>query len=157
MSWSSLIAGYAQSGQADVALNLYQTMKAEGVMPDSVTFITLLNAGSHVGLVEEGEKLFDEMFAVYILMPTLEHYTCMIDLFGRAGHFDKAGALLDKVPHSCHLPLFSSILGGGMLCLGDGHSSEQWSWMGSVMLRMCAWGICMRSLGCKLRPIELRC
>jgi pentatricopeptide repeat protein len=110
-SWSALIAGYAQLGQANIALDLYRRMRSEGIFPNSVTFIVLLNACSHAGLVKEGEKLFDEMCLHYHLSPTLEHYTCMINLFGRAGHFEKVKLLLDKVSDLDHLLLVLTILG----------------------------------------------
>jgi pentatricopeptide repeat protein len=60
--------------------------------------------------VKEGERLFDEMSGP-CLTPNLEHYTCMIDLFGRAGYFDKVKALLDKVSHAAHLPIYLNVLG----------------------------------------------
>ena len=110
VAWSALITGYAQLGEAHVVLELYRGMKSEGITPDSITFIVLLTACSHTGMVEEGEKLFDEMHAVYRITPTLEHYTCMIDLFGRAGNFKKTGNLLEKVS-SHQLSLFLAILG----------------------------------------------
>ena len=111
VSWSTLINGHAQLGQTNVVLNLYRQMIAEGIVPNSVTFIVLLTACSHAGLMEEGEQLFHEMRAAYCLEPILEHYTCMIDLFGRAGHFDKMKTLIDKVSNSRYLPLFLTVLG----------------------------------------------
>ena len=111
VSWSSLIAGYAKLGQANAALELYRRMKTEGIAPDLVLYTILLTACCHAGLVKEGEKLFDEMCNLYCLKPTLEHYTCMIDLYGRAGDFNKAKAILDKMQHCHHLPMFLSLLG----------------------------------------------
>ena len=73
--------------------------------------VSILSACSHAGLLEEGEKFFDEMYAVYCLTPQIEHYTCMIDLYCRAGDFDKAKALLEKLPSCDHLPIFFIILG----------------------------------------------
>ena len=109
--WSALVAGYAQVGQTHVVLDIYRRMKSEGVEPNSVTFIVLLAACSHSGLLKEGEVLFNEMCAVYHFTPTLEHYNCMVSLFGRAGQLNKVKALLEKVPHSYHIPLVSTILG----------------------------------------------
>ena len=111
VSWIALIAGYGQSDHANLILDIYNRMRTEDVVPNLATFNVLLNACSHAGLLEEGEKFFDEMYAVYCLTPQIEHYTCMIDLFGRAGCSDKVKILLDKVPHSDHLPFFRSILG----------------------------------------------
>ena len=112
VSWSALIEGYAQLGEANMALNMYERMKAENFVPNLVTFTVLLTACSHAGLVEEGQKLFDEMRIDYHLTPTLEHYSCMIDLFGRAGHFDKAKSFLNKVSHlDDDLPLLLTLMG----------------------------------------------
>ena len=91
------MVGYAQLGQTQVVFDLYDEMKAEGISPDLVTFHVLLTACSQDGLLEEGEKLFDEMCGVYSLTPAREHYTCMIDLFSRVGCLEKAKDLLDNV------------------------------------------------------------
>jgi pentatricopeptide repeat protein len=112
VSWTALIEGYAQLGEADVVLHLYERMRARSVVPNSVTFTVLLTACSHAGLVEEGQNLFSELCTSYGLMPTLEHYSCMIDLFGRAGNIDKVKSLLSKVSYSDDdLPLFLTLLG----------------------------------------------
>ena len=89
---------------------MVRKMRTEGILPDLVTFLVLLVACNHSGFLAEGEILFDEMWVVYCLPPTLEHYACMIDLFGRAGNFKKTGNLLEKVS-SHQLSLFLVILG----------------------------------------------
>jgi pentatricopeptide repeat protein len=110
VSWNALIAGYGQLGQADAALRAYKLMRAEGVLPNRISFVLLLSACSHSGLLEEGQALLDEMSVCCSLAPTLEHFACLVDLFGRAGHFGKMKALLDEAPSSCHAPLLQSIL-----------------------------------------------
>ena len=110
LAWNTLLAGYAQLGQTKVIVNMVRQMRTEGILPDLVTFLVLLVACSHSGFLAEGEILFDEMWVVYCLPPTLEHYACMIDLFGRAGNFKKTGNLLEKVS-SHQLSLFLAILG----------------------------------------------
>jgi pentatricopeptide repeat protein len=109
--WNALMAGYAQLGQANVVIDLYRKARMDDLVPNVVTFVALLSACSHDGLLEEGEKLFDEIQRVYHLTPALEHYTCMMDLFGRSGCFNKVYTLLDRVLYSGHLPLFLSLLG----------------------------------------------
>ena len=109
--WNVLMAGYAQLGQADVVLHLYRKARMDGIVPNLVTFVVMLSACSHAGLLKEGDNLFHEMCGVYHLTPALEHYTCMIDLFGRSGCFNKVNTLLDKVSYSGYLPLFLSVLG----------------------------------------------
>jgi pentatricopeptide repeat protein len=111
VTWSALISGHAQLGDANISLHLYRRMAEKDILPNSVTFVVLLSACSHAGLLKEGESLFNEMFAVYHFNPRLEHYTCMVDLFGRVGWFDRVEALLSKVSHCDHLPLLLSVLG----------------------------------------------
>jgi pentatricopeptide repeat protein len=111
VTWSALIAGHSQLGRANAAMSLYKRMRSEGVVPNSITFVVLLTACAHAGLVKEGENLFDEMSVAHRIQPTPEHYTCMIELACRAARFDKVNELLANVSHSCqHLPLFVAIL-----------------------------------------------
>ena len=111
VSWSALIEGYAQLGEANMALNMYERMKAENFVPNLVTFTVLLTACSHAGLVGEGQKLFDEMRIDYHLTPTLEHYSCMIDMLGRAGQLDKMVAIVEHMPLHPNRVVWSTILG----------------------------------------------
>jgi pentatricopeptide repeat protein len=109
--WNVLIGGYAQLGNANAVFYLYTMMKLANIAPNSVTFILLLTACSHAGLLKEGENLFfNEMHIVNNLDPVVEHYTCMIDLFGRAGHIEKAKALLENVSHCGHIVPFLTML-----------------------------------------------
>ena len=112
VSWSALMAGYAQLGQANLVSDLCRKMTLEHIVPDAVTFTILLAICSHIGLLKEGEKLFIKMCSVYGVFPTIEHYSCTIDLYGRAGYFDQAKAVLKNV--SCsggHFWLFLTMLG----------------------------------------------
>ena len=77
------MAEYGQSG----VLKLYREMMKHGILPSRVTILVLLTACSHAGLLEEGENLFDDICGVYKFNPTLEHYTCIIDLFNSARDF----------------------------------------------------------------------
>ena len=100
-AWNSLIMGYAQLGQAKKVLHIFQkNIVDKGIMPNLVTFILAITACSHAGLVEEGQIVFDDMENVYCLKPTLEHYACMVDLFGsrHVWHFKKAMVAIEKVP-----------------------------------------------------------
>ena len=111
LAWNTLLAGYAQLGQTKAILNMVRKMRTEGILPDLVTFLVLLVACNHSGFLAEGEILFDEMWVVYCLPPTLEHYACMIDLFGRSGHFDEAVEAIKRMPTLDYLPMWSSLLG----------------------------------------------
>ena len=109
-TWSVLISGYGQWGKDDTVVDLFDKMTGEGIQPDVVTFTAVLNSCSHSGLVDRGQMYFEKMSKAYGIMPTLEHYTCMVDLFSRAGHFYKAIALVEEMRVSDRLPLLLALL-----------------------------------------------
>ena len=74
-------------------------MVGEGIKPNAVTFIVLLNSCSDAGLVNEGQLYFDAMSSYYGISPALEHFTCMVDLFSRTGHFNEAMKVIKRMPH----------------------------------------------------------
>jgi hypothetical protein len=108
-SWNAMIAAYAQVGEDNVSVRLFSTM-VESIQPDIVTFTILLNMCSHSGSVDKGQVFFSGM-TYFGIIPTLEHYTCVVDLFGRAGLVEKAIALINSVPIFDHLPMWVSLLG----------------------------------------------
>lgn len=91
-SWNSMINCYALHGQSENAINVFEEMIQCNVdaRPDEVTFVGLLNACTHGGLVEKGITFFDMMTEDYGIQPQIEHYGCLVDLLGRAGQFDEA-------------------------------------------------------------------
>ncbi|KAK8931261.1 Pentatricopeptide repeat-containing protein [Platanthera zijinensis] len=89
VSWNTIICGYSQHGLAGKALNAFQQMLHDGWKPDEVTFIAVLSACSHTGLLEEGRHHFESMNRVYGITPTAEHYACMISLLGKVGKLDE--------------------------------------------------------------------
>ncbi|KHN25594.1 Pentatricopeptide repeat-containing protein [Glycine soja] len=108
VSWNSMLKSYAIHGQAKDALELFQQMN---VCPDSATFVALLSACSHVGLVDEGVKLFNSMSDDHGVVPQLDHYSCMVDLYGRAGKIFEAEELIRKMPMKPDSVIWSSLLG----------------------------------------------
>ncbi|XP_040993346.1 putative pentatricopeptide repeat-containing protein At1g69350, mitochondrial isoform X1 [Juglans microcarpa x Juglans regia] len=92
-SWNTMILGYGMLGELDTAINLFEAMRVDGVEYDSVSYIAVLSACSHGGLVDKGKKYFEEMQAQNI-KPTQMHYACMVDLLGRAGLMEEAVDLI---------------------------------------------------------------
>ncbi|KAL7188204.1 hypothetical protein ACSBR1_038127 [Camellia fascicularis] len=90
VSWNSIIAGFGNHGHGAKALELFEQMKELGLKPDSVTFIALLTACNHAGLVDEGQAYFNSMNEIYGIAPDIEHFSCLIDLLGRAGRLKEA-------------------------------------------------------------------
>ncbi|PON56947.1 Tetratricopeptide-like helical domain containing protein [Parasponia andersonii] len=112
-SWTSIICGLAMNGKTNKALELFLVMERVGIYPDDITFIGALSACSHAGLVEEGRQLFHSMTDTYEIKPKLEHYGCLIDLFGRAGLLDEAEELIEKIPNDDNdiiVPLYGALL-----------------------------------------------
>ncbi|XP_078179847.1 tetratricopeptide repeat (TPR)-like superfamily protein [Carex rostrata] len=91
---NSMIAGYAMHGQSQKALELFDMVRFNGLWPTDITFIGVLNACSHAGLVEQGRRFFHLMEKEYQMEPKIEHYGCMVDLLGRAGLIEEAYDLI---------------------------------------------------------------
>ncbi|XP_072972067.1 pentatricopeptide repeat-containing protein At1g26900, mitochondrial [Typha angustifolia] len=96
-AWTAMIMGYGVHGQAEAALQLFYEMEQEGLIPNEVTFLAVLSACSHGGLVTEGKECFDRMVRQYGLHPKVEHYGCLIDLLGRAGMLKEAYELMKNI------------------------------------------------------------
>lgn len=93
------------------ALKLFEQMQELGTKPDHVTFLCVLSACCHAGLVEEGRKYFDHMSKKYNITPTMEHYGCIIDILGRAGHLDEAHDIIKKMPIKASANVLGCLLG----------------------------------------------
>ena len=93
VSWNAIITGYAMHGHANEALDLFEEMK-EKSLPDHITFVGVLAACSHGGLLDEGWIFFESMVRDYRIVPTIQHYTCMVDLLGHCGRLDEAYNLI---------------------------------------------------------------
>ncbi|KAJ8452339.1 hypothetical protein Cgig2_006144 [Carnegiea gigantea] len=98
IGWTTMILGYAQHGKATEALRLYEAMKNEGIRPDSITFVGVLSACSHNGLVDEGYFHLNSMSKCYGIEPGLRHYACMVDLLGRSGRLKEAEKFIRDMP-----------------------------------------------------------
>ncbi|KAL3630906.1 hypothetical protein CASFOL_023890 [Castilleja foliolosa] len=87
--WSAMISSYAMHGLGNEAVQLFELMRNEGIRPNKVSFVGVLTACSHAGLVKDGCKYFKMMRDEYDFQPGVQHFVCMVDLFGRAGHLDE--------------------------------------------------------------------
>ncbi|KAL0900854.1 hypothetical protein Bca101_084815 [Brassica carinata] len=113
IAWTVVIIGLASHGHGDEALSVFQRMLEDGnAKPDGVTFVGVLYACSHVGLVEEGRRYFAEMRDVYGIEPTVEHYGCMVDILSRAGCFEEAERLVRTMPVQPNANVWGALLNG---------------------------------------------
>ncbi|KAJ4959821.1 hypothetical protein NE237_019731 [Protea cynaroides] len=108
--WNTMIAAYGMHGNCEQVLELFDRMRREKVVPDELTFTSILSACSHAGLVEEGRHVFHFMMTEYLITPGEEHYGCMVDLLGRAGHLEEAYDLVKCLPSSKSASALSALL-----------------------------------------------
>jgi hypothetical protein len=108
-SRDAILRGYAMHGQGKEALQHFE-MFGEGVQPDDVTFLCVLLACSHAGLVLEGLCYYLSMSIVYKISAKLEHYTCMVDLLGCAGHLQEAANMIKVMPCNPNMAVWMALL-----------------------------------------------
>ncbi|KAK9935170.1 hypothetical protein M0R45_022282 [Rubus argutus] len=122
-SWTAMISGYGAHGQATNAMGLFYRMEEEGYQPNEVTFLAVLSACSHGGLVREGIGCFEMMVCKYGFVPMDEHYGCLIDLLGRAGLLEEAHTLIESLPIKSDVTAWRSLLSAcrvyGYVALGE--------------------------------------
>ncbi|KAL2483258.1 Pentatricopeptide repeat-containing protein [Forsythia ovata] len=111
ITWNSMISGFAQNGRGGEAVRIFNRMIQEGVEPDYISFIGVLFACSHNGLVDQGRKYFVSMSMDYGIKAGIEHYSCMVDLLGRAGEIEEAEVLIKNSQFSNDSSLWAALLG----------------------------------------------
>ncbi|KAK7343989.1 hypothetical protein VNO77_13165 [Canavalia gladiata] len=112
VSWNAMIAALAQHGHGVQAVQLYEQMLKEDILPDRITFLTILSACNHVGLVKEGRHYFDTMCTHYGIIPGEDHYARLIDLLCRAGMFSEAKNVIESMPFEPSAPIWEALLAG---------------------------------------------
>lgn len=111
-TWNALISGLAMNGLVSESLAKFSLMTTQGdVVPNKITFVAVLGACRHVGLVDEGRKLFDSMKEIYKIEPNVKHYSCMVDLLGRAGFLREAEDLIETMPMAPDVATWGALLG----------------------------------------------
>ncbi|GFZ12338.1 tetratricopeptide repeat (TPR)-like superfamily protein [Actinidia rufa] len=111
VSFNSMITGFAQNGFGKEAINLLKKMQDEDQEPNEITFLGVLSACTHMGLVEEGWNYFRSMRSLYNIQPNPDHYACMVDLLGKSGLLDEAVNLIDSMPFEPHSGVWGALLG----------------------------------------------
>ncbi|KAG8370603.1 hypothetical protein BUALT_Bualt13G0000600 [Buddleja alternifolia] len=111
VSWNSMIATFARHGDGWKALHYYEKMRSKGVEPTDVTFLSLLHACSHVGLVNKGMQFLELMEKECGMRPRMEHYACIVDMLGRAGFLKEAKNFIDGLPVKPDVLVWQALLG----------------------------------------------
>ncbi|MQL89506.1 hypothetical protein Taro_022074 [Colocasia esculenta] len=110
VSWTSMISGFAMHGMAKEVVELLERMGRGDIKPNRVTFLSMLNACSHGGLVDEGLRIFSKMVHVYGIEPEVKHYGCMIDMLGRAGRLEEAEKIILEMPVDVNVVVWRTLL-----------------------------------------------
>lgn len=128
VSWTALIAAYAQHGQGQKAVQLYNRMLQEGACPDKVTLVHVLSACSHAGLVDEACDYFLSMIQDHGIEAIEDHYHCMVDLLGRAGQLEEAEEFLLNMPFKASSVAWTTLLGAcrNQADVNRGERAAQW-------------------------------
>eukprot|EP01018_Ginkgo_biloba_P000686 Gb_34816 [translate_table: standard] len=111
VSWTAMIAACAQHGYSREAFQLFEEMQLVGIEPNQITFVCILSACSHAGLIDAGYHYFDSMSQEHGITPIMEHYACMVDLLGRAGHLEEANDFINKMPFEPNALVWRTLLG----------------------------------------------
>lgn len=125
VSWNSVISAYAQHGEGKEAIVWFEAMRrgSNAIKPDKATFTAVLSACSHSGLVSDGVRIFNLMVKDYGIKPEMHHFSCIVDLLGRAGFVDVADRLIKDcgvdVDTNVWWTLLSSCVAHGCLELGS--------------------------------------
>ncbi|KAH6833809.1 Tetratricopeptide repeat superfamily protein [Perilla frutescens var. hirtella] len=110
VSWTAMINGYAEHGYSHEAIDLFEKLPHFGLKPDPITFIGVLSACTHVGLLDLGFHYFDSMTKEHGMAPSKEHYGCMIDLLCRAGRLREAEEMIKSMPMERDDVVWSTLL-----------------------------------------------
>ncbi|XP_028752584.1 pentatricopeptide repeat-containing protein At4g02750-like [Neltuma alba] len=115
VSWNTMLAGYARHGFGRQALMIFESLKASGIQPDDITMVGVLSACSHSGLIDRGMEYFHSMERDYGITANSKHYTCMIDLLGRAGRLEEAHNLMKNMPFEPDAATWGALLGASRI------------------------------------------
>lgn len=123
VAWNSMIVGYAMHGFTIDAIRLFNEMLRIGLKPTDITFIGILNACAHAGLVDEGWRFFNSMKDEHAIEPKVEHYGCMVNLLGRCGQVEEANKLIKNMKVQPDSVMWGTLLGAcslhGNIDLGE--------------------------------------
>ncbi|KAJ4719328.1 Pentatricopeptide repeat-containing protein [Melia azedarach] len=131
-SWNAMIGGLAMHGRAEDAIELFFKMQSEKMRPDGITFLCILKACAHAGMVEEGVSALNDMKKMYNIEPEIEHYGCVVDLLGRAGFLAEAEEVINSMPMEPNAAVWGALLGA---CRKHGNV-ELGERVGKILLEM---------------------
>ncbi|XP_042483351.1 putative pentatricopeptide repeat-containing protein At3g01580 [Macadamia integrifolia] len=111
VTFNTIIVANGIHGHGEQAFSFFDQMRDAGIRPNKVTFIALLSACSHAGLMDRGWFLYNTMVYDCGILPDMEHYACMVDLLGRSGHLDDAWEFIRRMPVEADIDVLGCLLG----------------------------------------------
>ena len=115
VSWTTLISCCGFHGKGPQSIDLFNEMIASGIIPNAVTFTSILSSCSHSGLVSRGREIFHSMAPVHGVNPAAEHYACMVDLLSRSGKLLEAISIIRTMPMVPNASIWGALLGGAVI------------------------------------------
>ncbi|PKA66376.1 Pentatricopeptide repeat-containing protein [Apostasia shenzhenica] len=112
ISWNVMISSYGINGECQKAVSLFQEMEENGGEPDTITYVNVLNACSHSGMVDDGLRVFEKMLKERRIEPKGEHWGCVVDMLGRSGRLEDAKKLADLMMKKEGSNSWKALLGG---------------------------------------------
>jgi pentatricopeptide repeat protein len=106
-----MILGHVKCGQGQKALELFQQMQQEGVRPDSVTFVGVLNAYASVVALERGRRVHHQIIQSGLELD-LFVVNSLVDMYAKCGSMEDAWKMFHKMP-SQDVVTWTAILGHG--------------------------------------------
>jgi pentatricopeptide repeat protein len=152
----------AMNGHGNEALKYFEQMCEEDVQPYDITFICLLSACSHAGLVDEGMDCYASMVTDCMISAKLEHYTCIVNLLGHAGHLQQAENMVMAMPWKPHVAAWIALLGA---CRIHGNAEKQnvlpdeflkWSLQMLLVMCRCQTSMLLLATGISVRMLNIR-
>jgi pentatricopeptide repeat protein len=136
VTWNTILGGCAMHRHGREALKHFEWMCEEGVQLDDITFLCLLSACSHAGLVNEGMLLYASMIKDYMIPAKLEHYTCVVDLNAGAGHLQEAENMVMGMPCKPQVHAWMALLSSCRILV-------MWRWQNSLPNEFLKWSLKM--------------
>ncbi|KAF7153778.1 hypothetical protein RHSIM_Rhsim01G0073600 [Rhododendron simsii] len=111
VAWTAIISAYSRHGDYESVMSLFEEMEKRGARPDSITFLSVLTACGRKGMVDMGRQIFDSMVKNHLIEPSGLHYSCMVDMLGRAGRLKEAEEFVGQIPGGPGFSVLQSLLG----------------------------------------------
>ncbi|XP_057422355.1 pentatricopeptide repeat-containing protein At4g33170-like [Lotus japonicus] len=124
VGWNAMMSGYAQQGDHQSTLELFDSMGSRGLVPDEYSFLAILTSLCNAGMFLQVDQWLSTMKVDHGLEPTLEHYTCLVGAVARAGQLERAERIALTMPFEPDAAVWRALLSA---CAYHGAADKAWS------------------------------